>query len=188
MIIPAGFAHVVHRFTVGLTGQRAAITYGVELQGTDFGENRAEELYDLFQTEWAAVMSTGVSHQSVLLKYGPNVTGPQFEHAGIGTGTANSPMAPPNTAWLIRKRTALGGRANRGRCYIPGVLEQQVNEGGQVLSPTLADLQTAANDWLAGLTTLEMPMVILHTSSSDPTEVSSLVADPLVATQRRRLR
>lgn len=185
MRIPLGYAHVVYKFITSGVGRKAAITHGVQLTGTDFGEARAADLYDLFVLEVMPSLTSNVSLQSVLVKYGPSSSGPAFEHGGSAVGGFASAGMAPNSAYLVRKRTALGGRANRGRLYLPGVAEAAVDESGNI-DPS--GLQTNINDWFAGLSALGMPMYLLHTGSSDPTDVSNLVVDSKIATQRRRLR
>lgn len=188
MIIPVGYGHVQHIFRQDGTDRKAAITFGVQLQGVDFGENRVEDLHQLFGTEMMGEFTANTTLERTLLKYGPQATGPTFEYAQDIAGPASVGVAPPNVTFLVRKRTALGGRANRGRLFLPGVAEAAVQNGGEIAAGTIAALQTACNDWLAGLTTLQMPMVLLHNASSDPTDVSQLVVDSTAATQRRRLR
>lgn len=188
MIIPLGYAQVTHNFVTSGIGRRAAITYGVQLEGTDFGETRAANLYTAFQTEVMPQLTTNLLHAGVTIKYGPTATGAFFEHAGTGVGGKSGEGMSPNNAYLVRKRTALGGRANRGRLYLPGVDENNVNEAGQVGDTASGLIQDAIDDWEAALETIEMPMVILHTGSGDPTPVTSLIVDNTLATQRRRLR
>lgn len=103
--------------------------------------------------------------------------------------TRSQSSVTPNVSLLVKKRTALGGRKNRGRFFIPwAVREDQVDEGGIISSLDLTTAQNAMNAVLAQSATSNLPFVILHaTDPSVPPTVTALVVDALVATQRRRL-
>lgn len=110
------------------------------------------------------------------------------------TGAASGTYLPQNTAVLVQKRSALGGRKNRGRMYVPFCAsEGSVDNVGNIDSTDLGVLQGLADDFLASLLDADpgpaLPMVILHSVSSEtPTTVTELRVDPVIATQRRRLR
>lgn len=153
-----------------------------------------------------ALVAANCDLTSALCKQGPDETGPAaIVSSALGGGAAGAQSAP-NTAYLLHKVTALGGRRGRGRAYWPGVPETQVTEAG-VLD---AGVRTqAASDWNQFITTLDgigMPLQLEHApattwqlvdgqprriptgSAPSPTEVISGDCDSLVATQRRRLR
>lgn len=98
---------------------------------------------------------------------------------------------PSNCALLIRKRTLVGGKRNRGRMYLPAAYlpEEQVSSNGD-LDPVWAE--NIQNRWLtllAELSNNDLFMVVWH--SAPPltgTVVSSLTVDGKIATQRRRMR
>lgn len=188
MIIPPGFAHVLHSFRLDGTDRRAAITYGIELAGSAFLDARAADIHAAAAEHLMPELTTNTVLERTLVKQGPNDVGPVAEFAQSVSGGANEGVSPPNTAYLVRKRTALGGRRNRGRLFLPGVAESNVGNGGQVAAGTVAALQTAFDDFRDALTALDSPLVLLHSASSDPTDIIRLVVDARVATQRRRLR
>lgn len=106
---------------------------------------------------------------------------------GVQAGSA----VPPNTAHLVRKLTAGGGRRNRGRMFIPGVSEANVNAVGDLSAGAQTALNTAADQMLANLlaTSQIIDVVLFHESSPfTPTSITDLQVQPRVATQRRRLR
>lgn len=188
MIIPLGYAHVVHRF--GGTGlpRGAALTHGIKLEGTQFLETRAANIATLFEDTLLVGMVQTVTYLGCLVKAGPNTTGPMAEVVRSEAGSGIDAGAPPNVSYLVRKRTALGGRTNRGRFYWPGVAETTVDPNGTIQPGTLTAQQARLEAYLSGLATAESPMYLLHNASSDPTEVIQLQIDTKVATQRRRLR
>lgn len=105
-------------------------------------------------------------------------------------GLVTSPVAPPSVSALVRLATGLAGRANRGRVFLPGWLtEASLDDTGTIESGTLTDIQTAWDAFIADIDTGGLhPLVILHSTSSDPTPVTAAVVQGIAATQRRRLR
>jgi len=111
---------------------------------------------------------------------------------GSDNGDAGEQVCPPNTALLVKKLTARGGRKGRGRFYYPDVQEAAVDASGTIDSSSLAGYQTRWNDWMSdivGVDGVVLP-VLLHSESSDgsPDEILSTPVQAKVATQRRRLR
>ena len=91
---------------------------------------------------------------------------------------------------LISWRTGLIGRANRGRTYLPAMLET-AQSGGTLTAGAIATVQNFANnamtlhDVITGLIT-QFQMVIWHTTLADSPDVTSGLVRNLMATQRRR--
>lgn len=109
---------------------------------------------------------------------------------GGQTGTS----MPPNCAVLVHKRCETTSAQRAGRFYLPPTREDKVNEDGRI-----------DNDWLTGLDANLVPfldgisgpddneLVVVHgtgpdTGSLDVSVVTALTTDPVIATQRRRLR
>jgi hypothetical protein len=110
---------------------------------------------------------------------------------GVITGSISAASMTPQCAILITKNTALGGRRNRGRMYVPPIYpeEQSVDYNGTIGGTQRTNLQTRWDGVLSALAAASIPMVILHRSAPfTPTEVTSLTVQSLIATQRRRLR
>ena len=72
--------------------------------------------------------------------------------------------------------------------FIPGLDEGAVGPSGEIAGALLTGYQTRLNTFLSDLNSEGYTPVLFHTASSDPTTITALVADPVVATQRRRLR
>ncbi len=110
----------------------------------------------------------------------------------VGTGTGT--LVPQNTAYIIRKTTASGGRRNRGRMYVPGVLEGVVSEAGVLAGATITALNASAATLKPGGAVhtafgfLGDPVILHDSGSQTPTPITDLGAQLLVGTQRRRLR
>lgn len=133
--------------------------------------------------------------KEVLVKQGPNDTGPQSLLPVNADGNASGDAGYAGAALLIQKNTGLGGRSNRGRMYLPGIAEAAIDEGGVVESGYLSSAQTVATQFLNELSApdssphIQSPMVVLHSSGSEaPPQVLSLVVSSVMATQRNRQR
>lgn len=114
-----------------------------------------------------------------------------FVTAEAGTGAA--PRIVQNTAGLVHKRTAVGGRRGRGRFYWPAgyFAESVVSGNGSITAGIVTDMNVQFSAFLDELGTNEVPMVLLHVQELDlipPYDVTTLALDATVATQRRRLR
>jgi hypothetical protein len=188
MIIAPGFAHASFFFTGSGVPLGAACTLGLEYNPAKTVQQTADDCRDNFVATILPVLiqNTGLDH--VLVKYGPNDVGPTATSAsGVG-GSDLSDQAPPNVAYLVRKGTALGGRKNRGRMYLPGVDEGEVLQGGTIQPGKLAGVEAAVDAFMAAMIADGHTLVVLHNGPEIPTEITSLTVDGTVATQRRRLR
>lgn len=110
--------------------------------------------------------------------------------AGATTGA----YTPPNVALLVKKQAILHAGQRPGRLYIPGMPEGSVNEDGVVDAAYITGNQPSFNNFLSGLSGAgSNQLVIVHFTGPDDasgsvTEVTALPIQPVVATQRRRLR
>lgn len=197
LVIPFGFAHVVHSITQSGDAEPMAMTYGVEAQAfasaaaiaTDCATAFKEVVSEIFSNQFT-LTSTEVTFQDV--DPGPPSIGVS-SLSQVGPGT--DPVMPQNNAYLIHKRTAVGGRSGRGRMFMPGVGEGAVNTIGQLTGAIQTSINTSLADFLADLAAAGsvISMVILHDDSGagaalPPYAVTSLTVDPVISTQRRRLR
>lgn len=189
MTIPEGYAQVQHTFGGALVPTGAMVTYGINhtLYG-DEGQDAADFLYTTFQGAIMGRLSVDLFHTACIVKYGPDEDGPTFEHLESDNGGQSGSAMPPNVAYLIKKGTASGGRRNRGRMYLPGVAEANVDDTGLLNSVFLAAAGADFASFIGFLTAELLPMVILHDGPGAPTVVTSFQLDARAATQRRRLR
>jgi hypothetical protein len=77
-----------------------------------------------------------------------------------GTGVGNA--VPNEMAVVVTKHTALTGRANRGRMYMPGWTTASVAADNTVVPTAVTDLQTWANTVQGALNASNYIMVIAH--------------------------
>lgn len=188
-VIPEGYSQVQLRFGGNACPFGAMTTFGVKndtaLSPTTIGIT--------VQGDWVANISSNWGDDAtlvdILVKNGPNDTGPSDVHGTNNAGGAAGDTLPPNVSVLVRKSTASGGRRNRGRMYIPGYLEAHSDPGGVLNSGALAALSSDWDDFLDALVADDLPMVILHdVPVLTPTLVTELEVQARLATQRLRLR
>lgn len=139
----------------------------------------------------AAAMSTDWTYLGVscteMDESGP-IIGEMFDSI---VGTASVLPVPINSAILIRKNTASGGRKNRGRFYIPPLRpdESGVDAMGNMDGDQVTAIQSRWDAAFSAIVdTSSLPMVILHSAAGTPTVVTSLSVQTRLATQRRRMR
>jgi hypothetical protein len=198
LIIPPGFLQAVYEFTTPSDAEPMVTTMGHVSNAATFDPNeQASVLFQAYELTMLLAMSSAYTLNAVDVYIGTD--GPEHivgrstntPAAGANTGT----VVPQNTAYLIRKRTDAAGRRGRGRMYIPGVKETEVDNVGNLTAGQITQWNNVGELWLEALTEeiRDMPPVILHRSEGigvepAPTPVVTLICESKVATQRRRLR
>lgn len=190
MHIPDGFAQANIIFGGADFPTGAQVTFGIgvgDFSGTV--QDAADAVRDLVNSDLSNLWGGDTSHVETMVKFGPVESGPFASAPGGGGGGASGTNVPANTAVLVRKQTALGGRKHNGRLFWPWVSEGNL-DGAGVIGPTVvSSYQSAFDDFLSDLATADLPMWLLHTDSiTVPNLVTSLAVQSKVATQRRRLR
>jgi hypothetical protein len=201
MVTPAGFASVIESLRLAGDPIDHAVTYGLEIDQLNPPTmiSLLESVAGAFNSNVMPTMPTQYTHVnthiewSVLAPPAPQLVGDRASSAQGGNALGG--LIPQNSAYLIRKNTALGGRRHRGRMYLPGVGEASVNDNGVLTQARTEEINPAVGNWLAALraSAAVVDMVLLHASSPlsptpAPTAVTSLAVQPQIATQRRRLR
>lgn len=200
MTIPVGFGQCTHIFAGSSLDTGAAVVFGFEHDSSTVPETAAAALHDAWGDEIMPQLVNVVQLTQTIVKFGPDDVGPSAEFNAVVTGGDASPGAPANTAYLVTKTTALGGRRGRGRMYLPGVDETEVGGDGVVTPAKLTGLDTAIQAWFARVIALPWlgSLQLLHEPSAPgtenpspeppPTAIITLTVQQKVATQRRRLR
>lgn len=107
----------------------------------------------------------------------------------VGTRGVNPP--PPQCCVLAQKHTASGGRANRGRMFLPAGLVDEASEvsaAGEVDGTRRATLEGFVDDFITNLLASDLTPVLFHSDGSPSTVVTSLTVLSTLATQRSRIR
>jgi hypothetical protein len=170
-----------------------SVTYGVNVEDSAGAPQTILDGADTdFRTAWRPLLDTNMTLGSAVGYFQP-LAGPLELYTSIiapqaGSAARNSP--PPQVATVIRKRTAAVGKAYRGRCFFPGLLDEtNVDENGIITPAGVIALQAKADIWMASRDELDNGGLWLFHQKSlvTPTPVTNLVVQPIVRTQRRRL-
>lgn len=188
--IPEGFYEVA--FHHSLTGSLhvSICTLGVQHVGTDF-ENQANGVASAWGENIMQSMSDVWRYDKAVFR---NADGAVKERLTGFPGTTAHPATTANTTFLIRKLTGVPGRRHKGRMFLPGVSEQDVDPTGQVAASKLTELNNNLLNFGGALNLVQFHMVLLHNTVADPaiitlpTAIVNLVSDPRAATQRNRMR
>lgn len=152
-----------------------------------------DEFLSTFNDHFGDALDSQITLGPCTVRARPPFTADPIAASGSATfsdGTT-SDVAPSNCAVLLKKGTARGGRKGRGRLYLPwAVGEGQVTDVGTLDPALVASYNSRAASWLANPdATGVSELLLLHTDAADGlgNPLTSLVCDPLLATQRRRL-
>lgn len=176
-------------------------SFGLSTSGDfqDMTQTRLDAICQAVQTALRPALSVGILCTGSFLKWNAAgitplapIAAPSTiaNQAGTRTGAG---LIPANTAVLVRKVIGIGGRS--GRLFLPSVLEGDVDDFGRLISASQTAIQAALTATHAAIDALEsgaiFPALATRTSpTADPVvrTVASYAVQPLVATQRRRLR
>jgi hypothetical protein len=194
--IPVGFGVAQIVFTCSGDSRTPEITFGFQAISATDPNAMATSIMTAWTAKFvpAALASTwSVSKVMTSVHLGSGIIDGLDGSPSAGTASFNA--ASLAVCMLLRKQTALGGRKNRGRCYLPaGYLgELSVDQAG-VIDPTLVGATTTRwTDFIDQLATDDLPMMLIHSGPvggpfDDPTGVDTGFCESMVATQRRRQR
>jgi len=190
-----GFADISCFLSVTGDPRPSAVTFGVAADGKD-----APAVWSAVQQSWTVatgikkVIGANVVMNRIRVSYGTEDEADLVYDMPTSVGCVGSGQnLPANCALLVHKRTQKGGQRGRGRFFLPwSVNESDCGENGIINSTAVATANTALNVWYMDLATRGVPMYLLHQPGQSPTglptQVTSLAVDPLISTQRRRLR
>lgn len=200
--IPAGFAQCTYVWQYQGSTHESVNVLGHAIAPTDAStpDQIAQTLFD----RWLGALRT--LQKSVIFFLRTEVligtsSFPLTGTAGVATpGLAGGSPLTSNTPLLVSKNTATGGRPNKGRMFLPGMVsEDNVGTTGIITTSFIGPLQTALDQWRANLVGAFPPNVqtyppyILHSSEGagsglPPTAITGFGLQSIVATQRRRMR
>lgn len=196
VVIPPGFAQCSIEHWLDGYPRPAVTTMGVKIAGTEeAGGNVADRFWQAYNTAFVALTDNGVRIRNARAVIGQDGGDPIIQEStkeGPG-GQARSSLAPA-LALMLTKSTAVGGRKNRGRMYIPWAMDDNaVGENGAILPIIVTAWTTASQVFLDYLSLGEHTnqdlidgAYILHSDSTPPTPVTKLAPNPTIRTQRNR--
>lgn len=208
---PEGTVRCVNQFS--LQGQECLNVYHVEVSDAPSAGDLLDLADDLF-TAWATHILPNQAVECVLNQV--QVTDVEVDNGLQATSTiapaaggGASDAASNALAMCLSLRTPFSGRSNRGRLFIPGLRANQIaTDSNYWTSAQVGEVQTDATAWLAavegivlGAKTVSLVVTSYYTENPLPppaeprtvprglavnTGVTSIVARPRIATQRRR--
>lgn len=201
--VPVGEVQIVLRWLSSGDPEEMISTIGASgVPEGDTLQEMAVALQALTQTNLspANLMYTGWTFQGVTLYRAQDGGGAEVAESNSPVvGSAGGQTLTSNTALLVKKQTALSGRRNRGRMYLPpfSLGEGAVSNNGTIDSQAHNEVSNQITAWFNAVQTYlgTEDLVLFHSlGGSSGTEVlpstpiSSLQLDTKVATQRRRMR
>lgn len=145
----------------------------------------------LMQDLVEATCVEGVSLVELRVKQGPPATGASGARSVDIPGDQSTDAPPTQTALNVRKTTALGGRANRGRMFWPGYPESVLLVGGSFDQSALDQFNAAFETFREDMDTANYTLVLLHTEQGNTPEVItnlSVGSRPITIRARNRPR
>lgn len=196
IIIPEGYSNCSFIFTCLGSVKEKVTSLGVI--SLDLVQPTAADIADQMQAIWSA-SGRPFAAASMTNDYtfkGCSVTQTVDGFPVVGTelvdvvGTVNSDSPPSNTAVIVKKVTAAGGRKNRGRMFVPpaGLGEASIDSSGFYGSGTQAAFQALYTTAIVAMVAADLAPFLFHSDATDPTPITALSVESQVATQRRRMR
>lgn len=153
----------------------------------------------IYSSEFIAIMSAEADYiGSSIQVLAPGPLGLlRTDNIGHGPGTGGTDSLPSQTSGLITWGTNLGGRAYKGRIYMPFPMTTANNAGGFPVPGYLVGLDAIGNEYvnhtawsLSGGSQLIAPVLVHRKNKAGVTPVPSLITSwtshPFWATQRKR--
>jgi len=199
-VIPADYYECVLEHHVTGAPDVTICTFGVYMGGASMNDAILDDIADVWSTKVLPACHPTVVFYRITASDAGGVVSERFP--GTNGADTNDP-APVSTAIIIAKRTGTSGRRYRGRMYVPAVNDTLVDIGGNLDPTVAAAYQAEIDDVLPDLAAKPqaIQMVLLHSKGWDgavepadpgnapaPTVVTSLVVQPRIGTQRRRIR
>lgn len=189
LVIPAGYYEAGYRFSLSGSLHVSVVTEGWLYTGADIATD-VPALADAFGLNMLSPIANVWQFLGMTLR---DATGTLYdEPRNVQGGDAGAAM-PPNVTYLLKKTTGVGGRKNRGRMYLPGVTEAAVDAVGNVLAAKQDEINSQIGGWIGAAAAANFSPYLLHNTpkvgvAPAPTLVSLVKTEPLIATQRNRLR
>jgi hypothetical protein len=109
--------------------------------------------------------------------------------ATLGSVSSTNALATRAASALIKLNGGTRSRSTRGRLYFGPIMEADIQSDGATLDTTRATgITNAFTAFLASLATANFPLVVASAKTSTATTVGSIAVEPIIATQRRRIR
>lgn len=198
--VPGGYATCRFRYTCAGVPKVMGTTLGVLVEPLD-PDDVVEEMYISWNAHIVkdgARLGNAYTFQGVTLTMAHDFTADTIhEWNDPVVGSQGSPNVPPNCAILVAKRTAFIGRHYRGRMFLPAGhgVESEITDQGTLAGAIVTGMNNDFDSLLGAMGVDSINPVLFHQYDPvllqeplDPTPITALHVQSLLATQRRRLR
>lgn len=141
MEVPAGYGHMVIGYTHEGDPDIMINNFGVFIPDPPTVGD-LENLLDAWQTCWSPWVSSVVDRSITRITLSPDDGGTivEIDQTGTAFGNTGTAALPTSSAYICRKSAAIGGRAHRGRVFVPGVLIANVTDQGNLTPGTISGI------------------------------------------------
>lgn len=192
--IPVGYGQINYVLALAGDNEEMIVTMGVWLNPTESTDDVA--IINAAMTNFADAYKGGMCNVYTIKR------ADGYFNRGAGNIVVSStlpPIActvagnalPQNCAYLFKKLTGIGGRTGKGRFFLPGVPEAEVDAAGNVQTGSVTAFGLASIDYLNDMSAIlgVNSCVLLHSDGATiPNPITAITLDSKLATQRRRLR
>jgi len=206
--IPVGFAQVKFEFTVTGVTRAMCTTLGIGRPSSGGDALVAHDLANDMAAHWAKFFpapSTTNAYRfngcTAAVQEMADSQDVAHSDASIFVAGGLGQKSPPiNSAILVEKHTSKGGKRYRGRMYLPPcyITANATGSAGEIDGAEFAATQIKLNNFFEAVVegdgTKPYQPVLLHNQKEGgevsyiPTEITALVLDRQLATQRKRMR
>ena len=167
--IPAGHALLTFVFSGPGAGPGGCVTtMGVSHVSEEFPAVFAEEMYDDFASTIVTHLSSQVQLDECRVRFGTAEGEVVLSHFASTAGSVGGDNEPPSLCWPVVKFTALGGRANRGRMFIPGLFTVATTPTGAISAGTIVSFNVELQNWIDAMELHDAFPVLFHLETGDP--------------------
>lgn len=190
LVIPVGFAQIAYRWSLAGDPEYMISTIGMDV--SELGGSVSNAANTAWEAAWVpSNFSHDWTYRGCIAYIGQDGGPPVIQETPRAiTGThATMDTTPQNVSLLVRKGTDHGGRAGRGRMFLPpfALDEGNVSVNGMLDDGFVVDTQAILAGFLVAA-----DWVLLHDTATPgspaPYPITNLTLDTRIATQRRRLR
>lgn len=200
----SGLVMVTQALRHSAVSHLALVTYACTNDGALSAQECADAVQNAWNGSWPIMADNNCTAEPPEILLGDGTTSPLYALAAGPpvVGTSNIACPSPNIAMLIKKTTALAGRKNRGRMYLPFHLDESgIDEKGLITGDAPGLAATATSIFMDALVANDLPMVIANRATAidgatgkkyvsayhTGATVTGFNMEPYVATQRRRM-
>lgn len=166
-----------------ITGQIAVCTMGFQYTGSNFTAD-----YVVLPLAWGQKIMASISAVWTYDNFKiSNGEGTLHELAQLVQGGKAGSGTMPGVCYIIDKNTSVAGRKGKGRMYLPGVTEAEVDDAGRVTSSMRTELNNAFAAWKTQVAAANFQQFLLNAEGVGiGTPISTMTANTFASYQRRR--